>query len=127
MPTRTHSASFHAEDAYRAASQEAITSIVGFLVDLLGSRLIARTCGVDVSSVSRWKSGQTAPTTESETKLRAARQIAALLLGAESDHTVRAWFIGMNPQLDDDAPIDVIRDGGAKEVLASARSYIVSM
>jgi hypothetical protein len=50
--------------------------------------------------------------------------VARLLLAVDADHTVRAWFIGMNPQLDDEAPIDAIAAGDTKAVLAAARSFI---
>jgi hypothetical protein len=42
----------------------------------------------------------------------------------ESDHTIRAWFIGMNPQLDDESPIEAVLSGRHKEVLAAARAFL---
>lgn len=64
------------------------------------------------------------PQEDSEHRLRAAHQVARLLLAVDADQTVRAWFIGMNPQLDDEAPIDAIAAGDTKAVLAAARSFI---
>ena len=110
--------------AYRSSISESIPSIVGFLVDLLGTKLTANLASVDVSTVSRWRSGRVTPTDESERRLRGAYQTARLLLTVESDHTVRAWFIGMNPQLDDQSPIELIVEGNTKAVLAAARSFV---
>ena len=110
--------------AHRETVAESVASITKVLVDLLGARLTARLAGVDVSSISRWKSGVANPHEDSEYRLRAAHQVARLLLAVDADSTVRAWFIGMNPQLDDGAPIDVIAEGDARRALAAARSFI---
>jgi hypothetical protein len=45
-------------------------------------------------------------------------------LSEESPYVARAWFIGLNPQLDDDAPADAIREDRLKEALSAARAYI---
>lgn len=111
--------------AHRKTVLESDISIVGFLVELLGSRLTAHLADVDVSTVSRWKSGNSKPHSEAEQRLRDAHQVARMLLTVDSDQVVRSWFIGMNPQLDDDAPLEVIAAGDTKAVLAAARSFIV--
>ena len=97
--------------------------MVKFLVDLLGAKLTAHMVPVDVSTISRWKSGKVNPPIGAERKLRGAYQVARLLLASDADHTVRAWFIGMNPQLDDESPADVIAEGNVKAVMAAARSF----
>lgn len=123
MAVSTRSTSTASSKAHRETVSESVASITNFLVDLLGARLTARLAGVDASSISRWKSGVAAPQDDSEYRLRAAHQVARLLLAVDADHTVRAWFIGMNPQLDDEAPIDALAAGDAKAVLAAARSF----
>jgi len=35
-------------------------------------------------------------------------------LSDEGTHVIPAWFIGMNPQLDDDSPAEPIREGKAQ-------------
>ncbi len=47
-----------------------------------------------------------------------------LLLAEDSVHVVRAWFIGMNPQLNDDSPAGAIRDGRMKEALGAAKAFM---
>ncbi len=110
--------------AHRATVLESDLSIVGFLVDVLGSRLTAHLADVDVSTVSRWKAGISEPRPDTEQRLRGAHQVARMLLTVDSVDTVRSWFIGMNPELDDDAPLDVIASGDVKAVLTAARSFI---
>jgi hypothetical protein len=110
--------------AHRATVSESVSSVVGFLVELLGSRLTAHLADVDPSTVSRWKTGVSEPQPEIEQRLRGAHQVAHLLLTVDSDPTVRAWFIGMNPQLADETPLDVIAAGKTKVVLSAARTFI---
>lgn len=111
-------------EAHRSATTEATASSVGFLVDLLGAKLIAHLCSVNVSTISRWRTGKVTPPVDSERRLRETYQIARLLLQGDADHTVRAWFIGLNPQLDDESPIEAITNGNARGALAAARSFL---
>lgn len=53
-----------------------------------------------------------------------AAQIIQQLADREDQHTARAWMIGMNPHLDDQAPILAIAEGRADEVRAAARAYL---
>jgi hypothetical protein len=46
------------------------------------------------------------------------------MLTVDSPHVARAWFIGMNPQLDDEAPADVIREGRLREALVAAQAFV---
>lgn len=61
------------------------------------------------------------------TQLRHAYHIAALLAERDSRHVVRAWFQGMNPQLEDVPPARLLREGhideAAQSVLAAARAF----
>jgi hypothetical protein len=124
MPTKTRSATAISERAHRESVAESIQSITELLADLLGARLTAHVARVDPSTVSRWKSGDSTPQPDAEQRLRATHQVARLLLAVDDSDTVRAWFIGMNPQLDDETPADVIAEGEFKAVLAAARSFV---
>ena len=44
-----------------------------------------------------------------------------MLLAYDSAQAVKAWFIGLNPQLGDVSPAEAIHDGRLKESLAAAR------
>jgi hypothetical protein len=56
--------------------------------------------------------------------LRVAYQVIQTLERKEADATIRAWFMGMNPQLDDLSPAETIREGINREVSAAARAFL---
>jgi len=53
-----------------------------------------------------------------------AVQVFQQIADREDDATARAWMIGMNPHLDDQAPILALQDGRTDDVLAAARAYL---
>ncbi len=113
--------------AHRQATQAPLSEIAGMLQEVLTRRLTAYMCGVkDGKTILRWSSGEVTEIRQHETeqKLRAAYEIAQLLLQFDSPSTVRAWFIGMNPELDDLAPAEVIRAGRLKDAMGAARAFI---
>ena len=124
MSTKTRSATAITERAHRESVAESIPSITEFLADLIGARLTAHIACVDPSTVSRWKTGDSMPQVEAEQRLRATHHVARVLLAVDSSDTVRAWFIGMNPELDDEAPAEMLASGEFRAVLAAARSFV---
>lgn len=50
--------------------------------------------------------------------------VSKLLTSAESPEAARAWFMGMNPPLDDESPAEVLFTGRARDVMAAARAFI---
>lgn len=111
------------EDAHRRSVQVAPEDLVATLIDKLGARLVAFIVKRDVTTISRWK--KSAPTQEEALRrLMVTYQIFELLEAAEADHTIRAWFIGMNPQLDDESPAEAVREGRHREVMAAARAFL---
>src|SRR5712692_2701141 len=93
------------ERAMRASPAE----LAAYLQDLFGQKLVALIAGVDdPKAIGAWARGKRRPQPEAERRLRAAVQIAELLLQYEAPQTVRAWFVGMNPYLDDRSPTLVI-------------------
>jgi hypothetical protein len=102
-----------------------VASIAQYLQETLGQKLVAYITGLsDPKGVGHWARGEQQPRHEAEIRLRAAYQVFHLLLGEDSSHVVRAWFIGMNPQLDDDSPAAALREGRLKDVLAAARAFV---
>lgn len=98
--------------------------LVGSLQDILGQRLVAVIAGVsDAKAVSKWARGQRSPHPDATQRLRNAYQIVQLLLERESAETVRAWFVGMNPDLDDQAPALVLGKDSVG-VLQAARAFL---
>src|SRR5438105_4316390 len=91
------------------------------LYRLLTGKIAAYMLGVkDVRTLSRWAAGETREIrVEHEARLRAAYEIATLLLHFDAPETVRAWFIGMNPELADVAPIEIIHQNRLQEALGA--------
>jgi hypothetical protein len=102
-----------------------IADTARFLQDVLGQRLTAYIANIkDPRTVGTWATGQNKPRQDAEDRLRHAQMIVHLLQGDESVHVVRAWFVGLNPQLNDEPPADAIREGRFKEALTAARAFI---
>ena len=110
--------------AYAQATRTRTPEVVSSLQGLLGQRLTAVIAGVNnAKAVGQWARGERTPHPGAEQRLRAALQVAQLLLAAESPETVRSWFVGMNPDLDDQAPALAIADDPTR-VLQAARTFL---
>lgn len=117
----------YAGDPYRASLQSSIGEIASMLQNLLSRRITAYAVGVnDAKTISRWANEEVAGVRneEVERKLRTAYQVALMLLAVDAPTTVKAWFMGMNPDLDDVSPIEAIRAGEDREVINAARAFI---
>lgn len=121
MPKVAQDRSF---EAHRETVETSLQAMVNSLQDSLGARLLAYVAGVsDPKAVSLWAKGLRSPRRESEERIRLTYQVFQLLL-VESAHTVRGWFVGLNPQLDDQSPAEAIREGRLRDVLVAAKSYV---
>jgi len=117
--------SLASREAHRQTTETSIEQITAFLEEVLGRKLVATLAGVaDPKAVGRWTAGERSPRAAAEERLRVAYQVFRLLLTEESKHTIRAWFIGLNPQLNDESPIMVIRAGRFQEVMVAAKAYV---
>ena len=109
---------------HRLATRRELPGLVRHLQDVLGQRLVAAVAGVrDAKAVGKWARGDRVPHPDAERRLRHASQVTQLLLGAESAATVRAWFLGTNPDLGDRPPAEALADDPAA-VLRAARSFL---
>jgi len=118
----------HAQQIHRQATTASISEIARFLQEVLSRRLTAYIAGVqDGKTVTRWANGEVTEIREmgTEQRLRASYEIVLLMLMHDSPLTVRAWFIGMNPDLDEVSPADTIRAGNLKDALQAARAFSV--
>lgn len=109
--------------AHQRAVESELTSAVKSLVETLGKALVAVIVNRDVRTISRWVAGHGPNGDDEQRRVIDTLQIVELLLSGDSPTTVRAWFMGMNPQLDDDNPAEVLAQGRAREVMAAARAY----
>lgn len=117
------------QEIHRRATAASIREVAAVLQEVLSRKLTAYIAGVrDAKTVSRWVSGEVAEVRdyEAERRLRTAYEIVQLLLIEESPRTVRAWFIGLDPYLDDASPAEAIAEGRQREALAAARAFLAS-
>lgn len=114
-----------AAEAHRATVQSEVSDIAKYLIEVLGSKLTAYMVGAsDGRTVNRWAAGDRSPRAESEERLREIFYIFRLLQTAEDVHTVRAWFVGLNPQLNDRSPATALHEGDTRDVVVAAKSFI---
>lgn len=114
------------QDAHGLAMRLALPALVRSLQDVLGQRLVAAIAGVsDAKAVGKWARGERSPHPEAARRLRHAFHVTQLLLQQESAETVRAWFVGMNPDLDDQAPALMLAED-PHAVLLAARNFLAN-
>jgi hypothetical protein len=116
-----------AERAHRRAVETNLPDLVRVLDEALGRSLLAHIAGVDPKTIGRWIDAKQAPRADvAEARIRTAFQVMQMLLVRDSEHTVRAWFIGLNPQLDDTAPAEALRAGQLREVIVAVKSFTLA-
>jgi hypothetical protein len=103
-----------------------ISEIVLELREVLGSAVIALLSGVNIRNVQRWIDSESEPQDSAAQKLRAAYAAIKTISAVDEPAVIRAWFIGMNDQLDDFSPTESLAEGKLREVLGAARAYVSS-
>ncbi|HEY8283096.1 MAG TPA: XRE family transcriptional regulator [Chloroflexota bacterium] len=111
---------------HQQAVQTSTREAARLVLEILGGALAAYVLGVkDRKTVQRWASGTVhGLRPESEARLRGIHEIITLLARFEGPETIRAWFLGMAPELDDVAPARAIHDGRLPEAMNAARAFI---
>jgi hypothetical protein len=114
------------EEAHRVAARTAVAIIADELQKILGQRQVAFAVGIKSSKeVGRWATDDSKPRDETDVRLRQLfRVVEVLRKGGEEPDTIRAWLLGSNPSLDEEAPIEAFRDGRWTEALRAAESFI---
>ena len=110
--------------AHTSATQISAQDITGALARVLGRHLLNVIVDKGSRTIQRWISGDSQPMPEDERRLRNAYQVYILLSSVEGDHTIRAWFMGMNPQLDDVSPAEALAADQARVVMSAARAFV---
>ena len=117
-------------DAHQETTRLDIHEVALRLNKHLGTTLVSMLAGSRTrSAASRWAKapsvpGSQTPRDEAAAKLYAALTIWTLISSAEDEYIARAWFIGANPRLDDEAPVMALRAGETKQVMAAARAFV---
>jgi hypothetical protein len=108
-------------EAYEHSARVEFPVLVKELSDLLSPRLVAYIAGVrETRAVRQWSIGEREARSPIPERLRLAFQVAWLI--------ARAWFQGLNPQLDDRSAARLLREGELDEVgpqiLSAARAFV---
>ncbi len=118
--------------AHEKAVRSSLEQVVAQLSAVLGERLVAYIGGVtEARAVREWGSGERAiRDPRVPPRLRLGLQLAAMLSDwGDPPDVVQAWFQGVNPQLDDRVPAQLLREGELSEVgpalLEAARAFLI--
>jgi hypothetical protein len=104
--------------------------VVTALREILGLRLVAYLGSVkETRAVNEWADGVREPSDAVRRRLRLALQVAGAIADVDGPEIARAWFQGLNPQLDDRSPARLLRDGDiddvGPDVIAAERAFLV--
>ena len=115
--------------AYEHAARLEFPVLVKELCDVLGPKLVAYVAGVkEVRAVRQWSAGEREARAPVPERLRFALQVALLIAQHDGPAVARAWFQGLNPQLDDRSAARLLREGELEEVgpliLSAARAFV---
>jgi hypothetical protein len=121
MPTEA--AAQHA--AYRKEVEASTKVIAQVLQQDLGQRLVAYVTETrSPKAVGRWAQG-VEPRDEARRRLRELYRTVLILREAYGPDTIRAWLEGANPDLGNQAPVEILRGGrGAPRVFQAAETFI---
>jgi|SRR6266498_1135504 len=116
--------------AHERAVRSSFPEVARTLRDILGAKLCAYLGSVkETRAVNEWADGTREPSAATQQRLRLALQIALAIAGADGADVTRAWFQGLNPQLDDRSPARLLREGDLDEigpaVISAERAFLV--
>ena len=115
-----------ASQAHAEAMSLSMPEVVERLVELLGATAVAAIMGVkETRAVQQWVSGQREP--QRPHVLRFALQLTLMICNLKSRELARAWFHGVNPAIDDQVPIALLRDEPLENIqfilMSAARTF----
>jgi hypothetical protein len=112
------------DDPYTDSIRLPIAQVTRFLIEALGRSLTLRVAGVsDPHAVKAWASGDRQPRERSESRLRTAYRAFQTINAVDTEYAARAWFIGLNPQLGDTAPVIALSEDRLRDVLVAAEAF----
>jgi hypothetical protein len=102
------------EQAHQDAVRLSIDAIAAKLEQTLGQQLTAYAVGLqDPRAIGKYARGKK-PRADIEARLRDLYVIAQVLLTRETAETIRAWMIGAHPNLEDQAPVQLLHEESRK-------------
>lgn len=118
-------------EAFDYATRTPFNFVAKELIDILGAKLVAYIAGVrEARAVQQYAHESRSPRhPRTEPRLRLALRVAMLISKHDSKEIAQAWFMGLNPQLNDRSPARMLREGEIDEVgpeiVAAARAFVV--
>ena len=103
-----------------------VAEVAAVLQTQLGQALLVVIVGKNARTLARWTHATVRPPHASEKLLRDTFQVVEILSSVLSLEAVRAWFMGMNPELGDASPAEALSEGHSREVMAAARAYVAA-
>lgn len=116
--------------AHQRAVRASFPEVVATLSTILGPKLCAYLGSVkETRAVHEWADGKREPSDATQQRLRLALRVALAIADVDGAEVTRAWFQGLNPQLDDRSPARLLREGDIDEVgptvIAAERAFLV--
>ncbi len=116
--------------AHVRAVRSTFPEVVAALREILGLKFCAYLGSVkETRAVNEWAEGVREPSDAVQRRLRLALQVAGAIAEVDGPEVARAWFQGLNPQLDDRSPARLLREGDidevGPEVIAAERAFLV--
>ena len=100
---------------------ETARKVEALAVDLGSQRRLAELLGVNPAQVSRWLRGQGIDPLNAEW-VDLLELVMANLLRLYTAPAARDWLLGLNPNLGDRRPIDLVRMGKLEELMCAIRA-----
>ncbi|NUU06431.1 hypothetical protein [Leifsonia sp. C5G2] len=112
--------------AHVASAKTDIREITRRLNSALGATLVASLAGSKDPKISyKWaRADGPEPRNDVVRRLQFAHTQWLAITASEGDQVARMWFIGSNPLLDYDTPVDVIREDRFKEAATAAAAMV---
>lgn len=122
--TSTGNGSRHS--AYREAVRLEIREVTRRLNTALGGTMVSALAGsADPKSSHKWANENgPAPRAETARRLYFAYEQWQQVAEAEGEHIARVWFIGANPWLGYDTPVNAIRENRFPDVADAAHALV---
>jgi hypothetical protein len=116
--------------AHQRSVRASFSEVASSLSEILGAKLCAYLGSVkETRAVHEWADGVREPSAGTQRRLRLALQVALAIADADGRDVTRAWFQGLNPQLEDRSPARLLREGDLEEigpaVIAAERAFLV--
>lgn len=117
--------------AHARAVRAGLPEVADALRFILGARLCAYIGSVkETRAVNEWAQGSRIPSSDVQRRLRLALQVAQTIADTDGVEVTRAWFQGLNPQLEDRSPACLLREADldeiGPEIVAAERAFLVS-